>query len=496
MIEYTYDYQNRLVERDVTGGTADHAYYVHQGDNIALELDGLQSGDLTHRYLWGAAVDQLLADDQIGGELLWPLGDHEQTIRDVIDSSGQTRIHREYDSFGKIITETKYDTAGTVVPDSHAEAVDELFAYTGRQLDKDTGQQNNLNRWYDPLVGRWLNEDPIGFDAGDMNLYRYVGNNPVGNVDPSGLDWSGFSGVDWFGSSIDASFMPGYQYGNGSNFRQTVNSTSTPSRSTNGPGRLVAAKPRRVDVLTSTAKEMADHGMSDSAIQYFQTPRTKTALTFGDVVRELGLDPSTMGAHREHFTVYGEKREIWQYYDKSGKIWRGIPMHANVEKDGQPEQIQVGMQFWNDDDLLKRQVNQQVWMEGAAQMTLNAALFGLGAEWGAGGGAKFLPPPSARFRLPPAGSNNATVVARQLLREGDVYLGVVKDGKIIAQTSNTLLPHAQFVRRTLGELPKGSEVVTFGKTKEGISVLRSRTFHGNSLPASKEAINAVKAVYK
>jgi hypothetical protein len=40
---------------------------------------------------------------------------------------------------------------------------------------------------YDPGVGRWLEEDPIGFDAGDPNLYRYVGNAPTNETDPSGL---------------------------------------------------------------------------------------------------------------------------------------------------------------------------------------------------------------------------------------------------------------------------------------------------------------------
>ena len=234
VIDYTYDYQNRLVEREMTGGTADHAYYVHQGDNIALELDGLQSGDLTHRYLWGAAVDQLLADDQRGGELLWTLGDHEQTIRSVIDNTGRIRIYRRYDSYGQITQEFKYDASGNIIPDTHAEAVDELFAYTGRMLDKDTGNQKHGQRWYDPPTGGWLSEDPIGFGAGDMNLYRYAGNNPVNNVDPSGLDWSGFS-----------SFMPGFQdYGSsimfGSTFQSPISGSvprvdPPPSRSTAGP---------------------------------------------------------------------------------------------------------------------------------------------------------------------------------------------------------------------------------------------------------------------
>jgi hypothetical protein len=39
----------------------------------------------------------------------------------------------------------------------------------------------------DPSVGRWLEQDPIGFEAGDANLYRYVHNDPTNGKDPSGL---------------------------------------------------------------------------------------------------------------------------------------------------------------------------------------------------------------------------------------------------------------------------------------------------------------------
>lgn len=40
---------------------------------------------------------------------------------------------------------------------------------------------------FTPNLGRWLQVDPVGFDAGDMNLYRMEGNNPTDAVDPSGL---------------------------------------------------------------------------------------------------------------------------------------------------------------------------------------------------------------------------------------------------------------------------------------------------------------------
>jgi hypothetical protein len=42
-------------------------------------------------------------------------------------------------------------------------------------------------RYYDPTIGRFISEDPIGFGGGDVNLMAYTGNNPITRVDPSGL---------------------------------------------------------------------------------------------------------------------------------------------------------------------------------------------------------------------------------------------------------------------------------------------------------------------
>jgi RHS repeat-associated protein len=75
-----------------------------------------------------------------------------------------------------------------VIPNNDPAAVDELFGYTGREWDSDVKLQYNRARWYDPAQGRWISQDPIGFSAGDVNLYRYVGNGVTGATDPSGLE--------------------------------------------------------------------------------------------------------------------------------------------------------------------------------------------------------------------------------------------------------------------------------------------------------------------
>jgi RHS repeat-associated protein len=60
------------------------------------------------------------------------------------------------------------------------------FRYTGREFDSDIGLYYYRMRTYDPSVGRFVSEDPIGFSGGN-NFYRYVRNSPSRFVDPSGM---------------------------------------------------------------------------------------------------------------------------------------------------------------------------------------------------------------------------------------------------------------------------------------------------------------------
>ncbi|MEP6850585.1 MAG: RHS repeat-associated core domain-containing protein [Acidobacteriota bacterium] len=60
------------------------------------------------------------------------------------------------------------------------------YQYTRREKDSFTGLQYNRARWYDPNIGRFISEDPIGFGGRDINLYGYVGDHPTMFRDPSG----------------------------------------------------------------------------------------------------------------------------------------------------------------------------------------------------------------------------------------------------------------------------------------------------------------------
>ena len=174
---------------------------------ITLRLD--EDGEISNRYLWGPAVDQILADEQIGAgvgddRVFWPLTDHQGTVRDVAElrDDGTTKVvqRRTYDAYGNVIGVKEWDETAQALLDvtaPAAPAVDPLFGFTARPTEGETGLQNNLNRWYDPEVGTWLNEDPITFQGGDANLARYCGNDPVNAADPSGLAEDGY-GPHWF----------------------------------------------------------------------------------------------------------------------------------------------------------------------------------------------------------------------------------------------------------------------------------------------------------
>ncbi len=202
IVEYAYDHGQRWVRKtldtNADGTIEESRVFIH--DNAQIVLDFQKTGtaaasnsDLAHRYLWGNAVDQLLADETVddGSEddVAYVLADHLNSVRDLV-------VYDPITGTVSVVKHVMFDAFGNVTSDS-ATGVLTLFRYTARPFDVDAELQNNLNRWYDLSTGRWMSVDPIGFEAGDVNLYRYVGNLPTNHRDPRGLvDVTGFTKFD------------------------------------------------------------------------------------------------------------------------------------------------------------------------------------------------------------------------------------------------------------------------------------------------------------
>src|SRR5690606_37137449 len=104
----------------------------------------------------------------------WYLTDHLGSVRDIVNGVGVVIDTITYDSFGNVVAEA--NAAGG-----------DRFKFTGREWDAEAGLYYYRARFYDPTLGRFISQDPIGFLAGDANLYRYVGNSPLTFIDPLGL---------------------------------------------------------------------------------------------------------------------------------------------------------------------------------------------------------------------------------------------------------------------------------------------------------------------
>jgi RHS repeat-associated protein len=177
VVAYFYDALDRRVRKDITATDASVATtaYIYDGEDIIMEFTGVDVGvnelTLTSRYTHGPDRDQPLAVER-GGVTFFYHADRLGSIRKLTDAAGVTVNAYEYDSFGKRLAAT--------------EAVPQPYSFTGREFDPESGLYYYRARTYDPNAGRFMQEDPLGFGAGDMNLYRYVENNGVNLIDPAG----------------------------------------------------------------------------------------------------------------------------------------------------------------------------------------------------------------------------------------------------------------------------------------------------------------------
>ena len=162
-VRYKYDALGRRVERNLGFGK-ERTKFTHDGQDVLLDDN---SGTLT-KYQNGPGIDNKLRA-QNGTSISYFLADHLGSTDGLADSTGNVASQTAYDSFG-----------------NQTSSLATRYGFTGRERDDFTGLMYYRARFYDPSLGRFISEDPIGLQGG-INLFAYVNNDPKNLNDPLGL---------------------------------------------------------------------------------------------------------------------------------------------------------------------------------------------------------------------------------------------------------------------------------------------------------------------
>ncbi|QFQ08192.1 RHS repeat-associated core domain-containing protein [Enterobacter sichuanensis] len=182
---YHYDALGRRTRKTVTTthGTTD-TRFLWQGYRLLQEQ---QESGLCSTYVYDpneawsplARVDHLR--DQRSGEIYWFNTDLNGAPLEVTDERGAVRWSGQYGSFGEV----RHQSEGFSRVVNRSAMAHQPLRYAGQYADGETGLHYNLFRYYDPQVGRFIVQDPIGLNGG-WNLYQYAPNSLIW-IDPLGL---------------------------------------------------------------------------------------------------------------------------------------------------------------------------------------------------------------------------------------------------------------------------------------------------------------------
>jgi RHS repeat-associated protein len=164
---FVYDGAGRREKKTINGSLTE---FLYDGVNPVQESAGAA---ILANILPGLGIDEFLTrTDVLAGVTSNFLADALGSPLAVTDNAGVVQTDYTYEAFGR--------TTATGVSNSSS------YQYTGRENDG-TGLYYYRARYYHPELQRFLAEDPMEFEAGDTNLFSYVGNNPLTWADPLGL---------------------------------------------------------------------------------------------------------------------------------------------------------------------------------------------------------------------------------------------------------------------------------------------------------------------
>lgn len=193
---YTWDYHNRLTEAvESVGASNDERFtYDVEGRLIGVSLNGTQQRwtvfDGANPYMdfngAGTSVaERYLTDPQSMGVIFARVSGSGSTIDWYLtDRLGSVRLN--VDTLGNVLDSIYYDAFGNIPQNGESNPSNgDRFKYAGGQYDSIQAAYLFWHRWYLPGSGRWASPDPLGLRP-DVNPYRYVSNDPLGAIDPTG----------------------------------------------------------------------------------------------------------------------------------------------------------------------------------------------------------------------------------------------------------------------------------------------------------------------
>jgi RHS repeat-associated protein len=170
VLSFKYDPFGRRIEKKSTDAEGTKTTrYVYDNEDILFETD--ETADIGNRYIHGPGIDEPLA-----------LIDGKNTYYYHADGLGS--VIALTDDRGRVVQDCEYDSLGNLHDQKNR--IKQPYTYTGREWDRETGLYFYRARYYDPMEGRFISKDPIGFKGG-INLYSYTDQNPVNFIDPYGL---------------------------------------------------------------------------------------------------------------------------------------------------------------------------------------------------------------------------------------------------------------------------------------------------------------------